>query len=191
MVRGLHVWRLCVGVCVCVGGGGGCACVCFKYFLLPRSHNTYAIFGGLISPAEHSGDHPNSKHWFTTSFLGGRCRKAVLGVWGSHTHTHIYAAVHWQMDSTQRESIACVILVFCCCCWWWRVYVCVFTLPHGQPLLSWWFTPTQMIRLNRNRQQSLAISGGFISSSGGWMLVLCKLIVAVDGPATTMQRLAF
>ena len=22
----------------------------------------------------------NSKHWFTTSFLGGRCRKAVLGV---------------------------------------------------------------------------------------------------------------
>ena len=25
--------------------------------------------------------HPNSKHWFTTSFLGGRCRKAMLGVW--------------------------------------------------------------------------------------------------------------
>ena len=24
---------------------------------------------------------PNSKHWFTTSFLGGRCRTAVLGVW--------------------------------------------------------------------------------------------------------------
>jgi len=23
---------------------------------------------------------PNSKHWFTTSFLGGRCRKAILGV---------------------------------------------------------------------------------------------------------------
>ena len=26
----------------------------------------------------------NSKHWFTTSFLqGGRCRKAMLGVWAS------------------------------------------------------------------------------------------------------------
>ena len=25
--------------------------------------------------------YPNSKHWFTTSFLGGRCRKAMLGVW--------------------------------------------------------------------------------------------------------------
>ena len=23
----------------------------------------------------------NSKHWFTTSFLQGRCRKAMLGVW--------------------------------------------------------------------------------------------------------------
>ena len=23
---------------------------------------------------------PNSKHWFTTSFFGGRCRKAMLGV---------------------------------------------------------------------------------------------------------------
>ena len=25
----------------------------------------------------------NSKHWFTTSFLGGRRRKAMLGVWVS------------------------------------------------------------------------------------------------------------
>ena len=24
----------------------------------------------------------NSKHWFTTSFLQGRCRKAMLGVYG-------------------------------------------------------------------------------------------------------------
>ena len=23
----------------------------------------------------------NSKHWFTTSFLGGRCGKSLLGVW--------------------------------------------------------------------------------------------------------------
>ena len=28
----------------------------------------------------------NSKHWFTTSFLGGRCRKAVPGVWISYCH---------------------------------------------------------------------------------------------------------
>ena len=29
-------------------------------------------------------DSSNSKHWFTTSFLdfGGRCRKAMFGVWG-------------------------------------------------------------------------------------------------------------
>ena len=27
----------------------------------------------------------NSKHWFTTSFLqGGRCRKAMPGVWGGY-----------------------------------------------------------------------------------------------------------
>ena len=30
------------------------------------------------TPTPVSG--PNSKHWFTTSFLGGRCRKAMLGV---------------------------------------------------------------------------------------------------------------
>ena len=41
------------GVCVCV-----CVCVC--------------VFGGLC--------HPNSKDWFTTSFLEGRCRKAMLEV---------------------------------------------------------------------------------------------------------------
>ena len=29
----------------------------------------------------------NSKHWFTTSFLQGRCRKAMLGVWLTHWTT--------------------------------------------------------------------------------------------------------
>ena len=29
----------------------------------------------------------NSKHWFTTSFLGGRCRKAMLRVW-HHSSRH-------------------------------------------------------------------------------------------------------
>ena len=28
------------------------------------------------------GGGANSNHWFTTFFLQGRCRKAVLGVWG-------------------------------------------------------------------------------------------------------------
>ena len=38
---------------------------------------------------------PKSKHWFTTSFLGGRCRKAMLRVWvcscldGVHAYQHL------------------------------------------------------------------------------------------------------
>ena len=32
----------------------------------------------VFSPG--SAFYANSKHWFTTSFLGGRCRKALLGV---------------------------------------------------------------------------------------------------------------
>ena len=35
----------------------------------------------------------NSKHWFTTSFLGGRCRKAMLGV-----------CVHYTADEEQPEA---------------------------------------------------------------------------------------
>ena len=34
------------------------------------------------SHADSASVHPNSKHWFTTSFLQGRCRKAMLGVYG-------------------------------------------------------------------------------------------------------------
>ena len=32
------------------------------------------------------GTDPHSKHWFTTSFLGGGCRKAMFRVWHPHTH---------------------------------------------------------------------------------------------------------
>ena len=35
------------------------------------------------SHADSASVHSNSKHWFTTSFLQGRCRKAMLGVWCS------------------------------------------------------------------------------------------------------------
>ena len=31
-------------------------------------------------------DLPDSRHWFTSSFLGGRCRKAMLGVCVAATH---------------------------------------------------------------------------------------------------------
>ena len=34
-----------------------------------------------------TGARPNSKHWFMTSFLGGRCQKVVLGVWGQTSHS--------------------------------------------------------------------------------------------------------
>ena len=33
-----------------------------------------------VQPASRA--EPNSKHWFTTPFLGGRCRNAMFGVWG-------------------------------------------------------------------------------------------------------------
>ena len=36
--------------------------------------------------------HTNSKHWVTTSFLGGRCRKAMLGVWCTHRRDR-----HWRV----------------------------------------------------------------------------------------------
>ena len=35
------------------------------------------ILAGNVAYITYSA---NSKHWFTTSFLGGRCRKAMLGV---------------------------------------------------------------------------------------------------------------
>ena len=42
----------------------------------------------------------NSKHWFTTSFLQGRCRKAMLGVWLTHwTTSMIQRAIFY----TRRE----------------------------------------------------------------------------------------
>ena len=38
---------------------------------------------GVVGGWGGGGCGANCKHWFTTSFLqgGGRCRKAVLGVW--------------------------------------------------------------------------------------------------------------
>ena len=38
------------------------------------------IHGTLLISLVVSPWAPKSKHWFTTSFLGGRCRKAMLGV---------------------------------------------------------------------------------------------------------------
>ena len=47
------------------GGCVSCLRACLGARLLPQSYQ-----------------YPNSKHWFTTSFLhGGMCRKAMLGVW--------------------------------------------------------------------------------------------------------------
>ena len=45
-------------------------------------------------PPPHTHTHTHSKHCFTTSFLQGRCQKAVLGVWvlpcvRAHTCTHV------------------------------------------------------------------------------------------------------
>ena len=63
---------MCVYVCGCVRARAR-ARVCMSVCARARESVT------------ESGSHPsdynsNSKHWFTTSFLGGRCRKAVLGV---------------------------------------------------------------------------------------------------------------
>ena len=46
-----------------------------------RTLNRSFTIASLCMPASVAALFPNSKHWFTTSFLpGGRCRKAVLGV---------------------------------------------------------------------------------------------------------------
>ena len=43
--------------------------------------NEYGYFGWpRLNSHTTSVGRPNSKHWFTTSFLGGRCQKAMLGV---------------------------------------------------------------------------------------------------------------
>ena len=52
------------------------------YDILP---STTAIVRYVIDPRKLSANEqttflPNSKHWFTTSFLGKRCRKTMLGV---------------------------------------------------------------------------------------------------------------
>jgi len=59
--------------------------------------------------------YPNSKHWFTTSFLGGRCRKAMLGVWSvprlralvydilpSTTAVFSYAIGSWKLSADEQ-----------------------------------------------------------------------------------------
>ena len=55
-----------------------------------RSMHVRYMSGTAVSAVSCIGPRPercgadwdsNSKHWFMTSFLGGRCRKAVLGVW--------------------------------------------------------------------------------------------------------------
>ena len=57
---------------------------------------------GVKSYTAYSGRDANSKHWFTTSFLqGGRCRKAVLGVWPWRWHcwqrVHVAAGQSWSL----------------------------------------------------------------------------------------------
>ena len=45
---------------------------------------SYFLHSGLLTnnkTVTTSKTSTNSKHWFTTSFLGGRCRKVMLGVW--------------------------------------------------------------------------------------------------------------
>ena len=53
----------------------------------PHQTNTQTPSTGLRHPPLEEGARkrcsecdPNSKHWFTTSSFGGRCRKAMLGV---------------------------------------------------------------------------------------------------------------
>ena len=55
----------------------------------PWLSGTFLQGGRPQASAHTTSSVANSKHWFTTSFLGGRCRKAVLGVWLSGPHTLI------------------------------------------------------------------------------------------------------
>ena len=64
----------CQIVILCVFGSVTVQCVCIRvcsvYHLHPCRYVCLCLCVCLT----------NSKHWFTTSFLGGRCRKAMLGV---------------------------------------------------------------------------------------------------------------
>ena len=72
----------------------------------------------------------NSKHWFTTSFLGGRCRKAVLGV--SHTHTHAHArartSTHTYIRTRMRHSCTRPVMMMT-----GHVTVCTVQRHDGEP----------------------------------------------------------
>ena len=74
---------------------------------------------GHWADVEHvlPGPTPDSKHWFTTSFLGGRCRKAMLGVWPrscllSLTQTtHEFAGSEWSFwKLTLCHLWVCIIM---------------------------------------------------------------------------------
>ena len=60
---------LCRHWVICAGGGTS--------LVLMLGHWTSPLSVWYITPRT------NSKHWFATSFLGGRCRKAMHGVWSS------------------------------------------------------------------------------------------------------------
>ena len=49
----------------------------------------------------------NSKHWFTTSFLGGRCRKATLGVW-----LHLCHNCRYHNSRVSAEECCCFNIHF-------------------------------------------------------------------------------
>ena len=90
------------------GGGGGLHCCCTRQQslvsrqrrtelgpaatrLCPAASNNFQspwhaevsclAAAVAVAVAARTGPGPNSKHWFATSFLGGSCRKAMLGVW--------------------------------------------------------------------------------------------------------------
>ena len=53
---------------------------------MPRTRCVRLQLGTAHKRSTETRQVTNSKHWFTTSFLpGGRCRKAMLGVWAGHT----------------------------------------------------------------------------------------------------------
>ena len=77
---------------MCGGGGrGGCRRGERRQLQPSKKLISLKCIDDVTLPKER-GRGSNCKHWFTTSFLGGRCRKALLRV------------LEWQSDGSRLEG---------------------------------------------------------------------------------------
>ena len=100
----------------------------------------------------------NSKHWFTTSFVGGRCRKAMLGVWVKVTQNPNHLVVTWLQTGDALYPLQCATCA-----------------TASAPLLSWFycqgrlFTPPSVFL---SHLPTVMLCGRALPTVSSWVVAL-------------------